>query len=79
MDFTKMRKNQEKVKEHEAGIFHRLALIAWKLEEEEIKPESDELKDLVKAQVLQQISTWKDILKRVAATITFLAKQNLVY
>ena len=77
MGFTKMRKNQEKVKEHEAGIFHRQALIAWKLEEEEIKPESDELKDLVKAQVLQQLSTWKDILKRVAATITFLAKQNL--
>jgi len=41
----------ERVKEHEEGIYHRKAVLKWKIEEEKLHPEGDELKVMLEAEL----------------------------
>lgn len=76
--FNKFNKT-ERLKEHEEGIYHRKAVLKWKMEEEKLHPERDELRDMLEAELKKCEERWKEILKRVAATVRFLAKNSLSF
>lgn len=69
----------DRLKEHEEGIFHRKAVLKWKMEEDKVKPEADELRDMLDMELRRYENRWKEILKRVAAAVRFLAKSNLSF
>ena len=73
--FTKWKK-PERLKEHEEGVHHRQAFLKWKLEEERLKAEPDELSHMLHVQILKNKQYWREILKRVAAAVKYLAKTN---
>jgi hypothetical protein len=73
--FTKWKK-PERLKEHEEGVHHRQAFLKWKLEEERLKAEPDELSHMLHVQILKNQQYWRKILKRVAAAVKYLAKTN---
>lgn len=72
-------KKPEKLKDHEEGIFHRRAFMKWKLAEGKIKEEEDEISHMFHAQMKKNQQYWREILKRVAASVKFLAKSNLSF
>lgn len=74
--FNKFRKI-DRLKEHEEGIYHRKAVLKWKMEEEKLHPEGDELRDMLEAELMKCEQRWKEILKRVAAAVRFLTKSSL--
>lgn len=76
--FTQCKK-PEKLKDHEEGIYHRRAFLKWKLEEEKIKDEEDELTHMFNLQFEKNRQYWKEILRRIASTVKFLVKSNLSF
>ena len=51
----------------------------WKLEEEKIRDEEDEVSHMFSVQIQKNEQHWREILTCVAATVKFLAKNNLSF